>query len=325
MALGISRSQVVIGLVVLAGGAAAAYFLTRPPALPAGFATGAGRIEATEVDVATKVPGRLLRLQPREGATLRADEVVGELDALDVAAQLRAAEAQVRQAQEAVREAREGVRKGEADQRLAQRTLARSQELVQRGFISKDRLDRDLSAEDGAVAALAAARARVDEADAAQAAAVARADSLRANVGETVLKAPIDGRVLYRLAEPGQVLPAGGKVLTLLDFSDVFLYVFLPANEAGRVVLGSEARIVADAWPDQVIPAHVSFVSPRAQFTPREVETRNEREKLMFRVRLKVDADWLQANVQRITVGTPAVAWFRLDPAQPWPDKLGKR
>lgn len=325
MTVAFSRGQWMVALVVAGALALAAYFLTRTAALPPGFVTATGRLEATEVDVATKIAGRLVALKVREGDTVQAGQLVGEFDAVDVDAQLRAAQAQVQQAQETVREAHAGVRKSESDSVLAGRTLARSQELVQRGFVSNDRLDRDRSAQDGATAALNAARVRVAEAEAAVASAVARADSLRATVGETTLKAPITGRVLYRLAEPGEVLPAGGKALTLLDLGDVYLNVFLPANEAGRIAVGSEARIVADAWPDEAVPAHVSFVSPSAQFTPREVETRNEREKLMFRVRLKVDPAWLQANAQRINVGMPAVAWLRLDPAQPWPERFGKR
>lgn len=325
MTVAFSRGQWMVALVVAGALALAAYFLTRTAALPPGFVTATGRLEATEVDVATKIAGRLVALKVREGDTVQAGQLVGEFDAVDVDAQLRAAQAQVQQAQETVREAHAGVRKSESDAVLAGRTLARSQELVQRGFVSGDRLDRDRSAQEGATAALNAARVRVAEAEAAVASAVARADSLRATVGETTLKAPITGRVLYRLAEPGEVLAAGGKTLTLLDLGDVYLNVFLPANEAGRIAVGSEARIVADAWPDEAVPAHVSFVSPSAQFTPREVETRNEREKLMFRVRLKVDPAWLQANAQRINVGMPAVAWLRLDPAQPWPERFGKR
>ncbi|WP_153115484.1 HlyD family secretion protein [Rhodocyclus tenuis] len=320
-----SRGQWLVALAVAGVVAVALYFLARPAALPPGFVSASGRLEATEVDVATKIAGRLVALKVREGDSVQAGDIVGEFDAVDVDAQLRAAQAQVLQAQETVREAHAGVRKSESDAVLAGRTLARSQELVQRGFVSGDRLDRDRSAQDGATAALSAARVRVAEAEAGVASAVARADSLRATVGETTLKAPITGRVLYRLAEPGEVLAAGGKALTLLDLGDVYINVFLPANDAGRITIGSEARIVADAWPDELVPAHVSFVSPSAQFTPREVETRNEREKLMFRVRLKVDPAWLQAKAQRINVGMPAVAWLRLDPAQAWPERFGKR
>ncbi len=236
----------VLALAVLAGGA---YYIYqhRPAGLPAGFASGNGRLEATEVDVATKIAGRLAELGPREGGWVEAGSVVGRLDADDLRAQLRAAEAQVVQAQKAVDETRAGVRKSKADATLAGKTLKRSEELVGRGFISRNKLDSDQTGMEGAMAGMAQAQSRVAEAEAAVAAAQARVESLRATLNDTSLKAPISGRVLYRLAEAGEVLAAGGKALTLVDLSDMYMTVYLPTDKAGQVALGAEARIVLDA------------------------------------------------------------------------------
>lgn len=311
-------------LILLTAGLAGGYAVwrLRPAELPPGLVSGNGRLEATEVDVSTKVAGRLATLTPREGDPVVRGQVLATLDADELAAQLRAAGAQTAQARAVVREAQAGVRKAMVDTDLARRTLQRTQSLVQRGFVSGDRADRDGAALQGAEAQLAAARVRVAEAGAAVEAALAREASLRATLDDTTLRAPIDGRVLYRLAEPGEVLAAGGKALTLLDLGDVFMTVFLPTAEAGRVALGSPARIVLDALPGQVLPATVSFVAPRAQFTPREVETRSEREKLMFRVKLRVDPVWLAAHPDLVKGGMPGVGYLRLDEAQPWPDFL---
>ncbi|MDP3290161.1 MAG: HlyD family efflux transporter periplasmic adaptor subunit, partial [Methyloversatilis sp.] len=150
-------------------------------------------------------------------------------------------------------------------------------------------------------------------------AAQARVERMRVDLQDAVLVAPADGRVLYRLAEPGEVLPAGGKVLTLLDITDVYLTLFLPTSQAGRVAIGSEARIVLDVRPDISIPASVSFVSPQAQFTPKSVETRTEREKLMFRVRVKIPPELVRAYAKQVKTGLPGVAWVRLDADAPWP------
>uniref|UniRef100_UPI000AA1736C HlyD family secretion protein n=1 Tax=Desulfosarcina cetonica TaxID=90730 RepID=UPI000AA1736C len=127
----------------------------------------------------------------------------------------------------------------------------------------------------------------------------ARIDEIQSFIDDSTLTAPVDGRVLYRLAEPGEVLGAGGRVLTLLDVSDVTMTIFLPTDQAGRVDLGSDARIVLDALPDVVIPARVSFVAPKAQFTPKDVETRTEREKLMFRVKVRIDPELLRPMPRR--------------------------
>lgn len=311
----------VLALAVLAGGA---YYIYqhRPAGLPAGFASGNGRLEATEVDVATKIAGRLAELGPREGDWVESGSVVGRLDADDLRAQLRAAEAQMVQAQKAVDETRAGVRKSKADATLAGKTLKRSEELVGRGFISRNKLDSDQTGMEGAMAGMAQASSRVAEAEAAVATAQARVDSLRATLNDTSLKAPISGRVLYRLAEAGEVLAAGGKALTLVDLSDMYMTVYLPTDKAGQVALGAEARIVLDALAEQAIPATVSFVAPKAQFTPREVETRSEREKLMFRIKLRADPAWLAAHRDLAKGGMPGVAYVRLDANAAWPATL---
>ncbi|MBS1139434.1 MAG: Secretion protein HlyD [Proteobacteria bacterium] len=294
----------------------------RPAGLPAGLAAGNGRLEATEVDVATKIAGRLAELGPREGDYVEAGAVVARLDADDLRAQLQAAEAQIRQAQKAVDQSRAGVRKSQSDVSLAGKTLKRSEDLVGRGFISRSKLDVDQTGMEGAMAGMAQARGKVGEAGEAVAAAEAKAESLRVTLNDTSLKAPIAGRVLYRLAEPGEVLAAGGKALTLVNLSDMFMTIYLPTDKAGQVALGSEARIVLDALPGQVIPATVSFVAPKAQFTPREVETRTEREKLMFRLKVKPDAAWLEAHRDLAKGGMPGVAYVRLDANAAWPANL---
>jgi len=294
----------------------------RPAGLPAGFASGNGRLEATEVDVATKIAGRLAELGPREGDYVEAGAVVGRLDADDLRAQLQAAEAQIVQARRAVDQSRAGVRKSQSDVSLAGKTLKRSEDLVGRGFISRSKLDVDKTGMEGAMAGVAQARGKVGEADAGVAAAEAKAESLRVTLNDTSLKAPIAGRVLYRLAEPGEVLAAGGKALTLVNLSDMFMTIYLPTDKAGQVALGSAARIVLDALPGQVIPATASFVAPKAQFTPREVETRTEREKLMFRIKVKPDAAWLAAHRDLAKGGMPGVAYVRLDGNAAWPANL---
>ena len=171
-------------------------------------------------------------------------------------------------------------------------------------------------------ASIASARNRVSQADASIAEAEARVASLQSNLDDLTLKSPVDGRILYRLAEPGEVLSPGGRVFSILDLNDVYMYIYLSSAEAGSVELGSEARIVLDALPDKPIPCTVTYVSPRNQFTPKEVETRDEREKFMFRVKLKVDQDWLQQNVNIAKPGMPGVGWVKTSPDTVWPANL---
>ncbi|MEO8409068.1 MAG: HlyD family efflux transporter periplasmic adaptor subunit [Propionivibrio sp.] len=306
----------------MATGIAFYIYEQRPAGLPAGFASGNGRLEATEVDVATKVAGRLSEVLPREGDMVAAGSVVARLDADDLRAQLRGLDAQVQQARQAADEARAGQRKSTSDLTLAQTSFKRAEELVARGFISVDKLDHDQTALQGARAGVAQAQSRIGQAEAAVAAAAAQVDSLTSTLADTALKAPISGRVLYRLAEPGTVLAAGGKALTLVDLTDMYMTIYLPTDQAGQVALRSEARIVLDALPAQAIPATVSFVAPQAQFTPREVETKTEREKLMFRIKITADPAWLAAHSDLAKGGMPGVAYVRLDAEAPWPADL---
>lgn len=317
--------NLIIGTIVLVGiGLIVRHFLVTSNNSP-GISYGNGRLEATEIDVSTKFAGRVVELLVREGDTLAASQVVAKLDADDIDAQLRAADAAVQQAREASKQASDGVASAASQQKLARVTLDRTRELIKKGFITAANLDRDVTALQTADAALAASRNKVGEAEAAIAAAIARADALRVTVRDTNLRAPLAGRVLYRLAEPGTFLAAGGKVFTLLDLSDVYMSIYLPTEEAGKVALNSPAKIVLDALPDQPIPAKVVFVAPRSQFTPKEVETRNEREKLMFRIKVKIDPEWLKQHANMAKPGMPGIAYVQTSADAAWPDKLPSR
>jgi HlyD family secretion protein len=108
----------------------------------------------------------------------------------------------------------------------------------------------------------------------------------------------------------------------MLDVSDVYMTFFLPETVAGKIAVGAEARLVLDAIPQYVVPARVSFVASSAQFTPKTVETRTEREKLVFRVKARIDPALLQKYRTRVKTGLPGVAYVRLDDSTPWPEQL---
>ena len=172
------------------------------------------------------------------------------------------------------------------------------------------------------MAALEAARAHLASTRRAVESAAAESKRIQTQIDDSILKAPRHGRVQYRLAEPGEVLASGGRVVTLLDLTDVYMTIFLPTVQVGRVFVGAEARIILDAVPEYVIPATVSFVAAEAQFTPREVETRSEREKLMFRVKVKIDPALLRAHMKRVKTGLPGEAYVLLGSNAQWPERL---
>lgn len=316
-------SKLLLVLLIVAVIAAVAWYLfPRGGDLPEHIASGNGRIEATEVDIATRIPGRLESFEVREGAMVEAGQRLAVMDTDELRARLAAAEANLQQAEQARLLAEAVVVQRESEQRYARAELARMETLNDRGHASGEQLDRARTAAETAGAALQAARVQVASADAGIESARAAIRQIQTNIDDSELSTPVGGRVLYRLAEPGEVLAAGGKVATVLDVTDVYMTIFLPTAQAGKVRVGSDARIILDALPDYVVPAEVSFVAAEAQFTPKSVETRSEREKLMFRVRIRINPDLLKAYRDRVKTGVPGEAYVRLNENLPWPDSL---
>lgn len=340
----------VLGLVLLllSGWLGWQYWFRDSPLL--GLAYGNGRIEATEIDIATKLAGRIERIEVDEGNIVQPGQLLASMDTRTLEAQLHQAKAQAQQANHAIKTTQARVVQRQSEQLAAQARIAqheaelvagrkryqRTQVLTHNRAMSQQDLDdaranlRSIEAalaaakaqELSAQAAIDVARSEVIEAESALKAAQARVESLQADIDDSQLRAHQLARVQYRIAEPGEVLAAGGKLLNLIDLSDVYMTFFLPTREAGQVRLGHEARLVLDAFPDYVIPAQISFVAGSAQFTPKSVETRNEREKLMFRVKANIPPKLLHQHLEQIKTGLPGVAYVRLDSSKEWPSHL---
>lgn len=318
----IARSTLILGaLLLIAAGASVWWFYVRIPPL-VGFASGNGRLEVQEIDVATKFQGRIAEVLVDEGDRVQVGQVVARMDMSSLNAQVREAEAQVLRARQGQVTAKALIAQRRSEALLAERDLERSRALYVNANISAKDYDRARSTMDTAKAAITQAEAQLAEADAAIAATLAQKERIQVDLKDSALTASRSGRVQFRLAEPGEVLASGGKVLTLIDPADVYMTIFLPAAEAGKVALGAEARIVLDAAPGLVIPASVSFVADKAQFTPKEVETRTEREKLMFRIKVKIDPELVKGHEAQVKPGLPGVAYVRLDKAVQWPSSL---
>ena len=309
-------------VVVVAAGGGAYWWLQNQAKLPVGIVQGNGRIEADEIDISTKFAGRLAQLLVQEGDMLSAGEVVARMDTRDLEASLMRAEAQLLQAQKTVDEARATQEQQRSQVAFARQQLDRTTYLLQRGNATQELLDQRQQQLDGSTAASTAAAARVAQAEHALAAAQHEVDLYKLNIADNSLVAPRDGRVQYRVANIGEVLPAGGKVITMIDIISVYMDIFLPTLDAGRVKIGTDARIVLDAYPTIAIPAKVSFIATQSQFTPKTVETQTERDRLMFRIRARIDPELLKAHAQAVRSGLPGLAYLRLDPNAQWPARL---
>jgi len=315
-------------LVCLIGGAGAGglyWQRSRLPPVPAGIVWSNGRTDAEEIDIDTKFAGRLLELYVDEGDMVKAGQVIARMDTRDLEATLKRDEALVLQDEHAVEEAQANVAQLQTQMVLAQQQLDRASALLKRGYATRELYDQRLQTLNGTQQALNAANARVIEATHALSAARHDVELYKVNIADNTLTAPRAGRLQYRISEPGEVLAAGGKVFTMLDISDVYMDIYLPTLEAGRVKIGNDARIVLDAYPDHPIRAKVTFLATQAQFTPKAVETKSERDKLMFRVKVRIDPDLLIKYAESLRTGLPGNAYVRVDPKVEWPAWLQGR
>lgn len=315
-----------------------------------GFSSGNGRIEATEVDLAAKLAGRIEEIMVKEGDFVQAGQPLARMQIDTLEAQLAEARASHQEAVHAIAGAKAQIALRQSDVAAAQavvlqrqaeldaanQRLKRSQSLAGQGATSRQQLDDDRTQALSADAAMTAARAQVVAAEAAvesaeaqhtgaesrARAAAATVARVEADIADSMLRAPRDGRVQFLVAQAGEVLAPGGKVLNLVDLSDVYMTFFLPEVQAGRLKMGGEARIVLDAAPEYIIPAEISFVASTAQFTPKTVETKSERQKLMFRVRARIPPALLKEHLEYVKTGLPGVTWVKVDPAAEWPAEL---
>lgn len=347
------RKGWIIAAIVAVAAAGAYYAWTNltGTGLPAGIASGNGRIEAVEIDVSTKTAGRIVDILVNEGDFVEAGQELARMDTVQLEAKRRQAEAELSRAKIGVETAGSLVKQQQAQLEAATALIAqreaeldaaltrrdRSEQLRKTNTVSQQVLDDDRAKYQAAVATVAAAKAQqaaaeaavssaeaqVVDAKAAVEAAQAAIESIDADLTDSVLRSPRAGRVQYRVAQPGEVLSAGGRVLNLVDLSDVSMTFFLPTEQAGRVALGSEVRLVLDAIPQYVIPAKATFVSDVAQFTPKTVETQEERLKLMFRVKARIEPELLKRYIKQVKTGLPGMAYVKISPDAEWPASLG--
>ncbi len=339
-----------LGGLLLIAAAVLAWNVLRPNGLAEGFAAGNGRIEAVEIDIAAKGAGRIKEILVGEGDFVTHGQILARMDTQQLEAQRREAEAQLQQTGYAVDTAKSQVAQRLSEKNAAQAVLAqrraeleaarkrleRFEVLSRRGATSVQDLDDNRAKFLSGQAAVSAAEAQIAAAEAAVITAKsqllgsqsavqavqATIERLQADIDDGVLKAPTAGRIQYRVAQPGEVLAGGGKVLNLLDLSDVYMTFFLPTEKAGKLGLGSEVRLVLDAAPQFVIPARISYVADVAQFTPKTVETASERQKLMFRVKARIDPELLKTYITHVKTGLPGMAYVRLDQSIDWPAHL---
>jgi len=277
--------------------------------------TASGTVEATEAVLGFLTPGRIDSIGVREGQVVTRGTPLAWLDQDELIARRRAAAAQVAAAQsrlqefeagfraEEIGQGRAGVRAANEHHVDAQRESQRAQRLFEGGAISEQQRDRAASNLEVAEAERERALEQLQlvergfrsEKVASQRAMVQQAEANLAQVEvaleQTQITAPFDGVISVRHREPGEVVGAGVAVLTLRDPNDRWVRIFVPENRVGRLRLGQSAMISADAYPDERYRGEITFIADEAEFTPRNVQTTEERVKLVFRVKVHIVED----------------------------------
>jgi len=292
---------------------------------PEGIVSGNGRIESVQVDIASKYAGRVEKILAREGDLVKPGQVVAHMNTDELEADLARGKAKIAEGEETKNQIKAEILEKESRLKFAQQQYERDKSLFSRRVISREEMEQAQSQRDIAAASLDASKAKLQTSEKSIEAAQAEVKRIEAQIADSTLTSPVEGRVLYRLAEEGEVLAAGGKVFTLINLGDIYMEIFLPAQDAARIPIGADARIVVDVAPQYAARAKVTFVSPEAQFTPKQVETRAERDKLMFRVKLHVPQELILPYIQRIKTGVRGVGYVRVDDSIPWPESLERR
>lgn len=292
---------------------------------PDGIAKSNGRIEGQEIAIATIYPGRLAEVTVAEGDIVEAGQVIARIDDREYRAQLLGAEAEVLRAEASLDLAEAQLDQATSNLDVVTSSHARVEKLSADGHVSVQALDASQDQLLSARAAQRAVEAQIANARAAIAGASASVSRLNAVLDEMILVAPRRGRVQYKLAQSGEVVGAGARIVILIDLTDISMSLYLTAVDVATLSVGDEARIILDAVSDYIIPARITFISANAQFTPKMVETAEERAKLVFRVKIQIPRDLLERFEAQVKVGIRGVGFVRTDTGIPWPADLEVR
>jgi HlyD family secretion protein len=298
------------------------YWKSNQSALPKGIASGNGRIEAKLVDAVAKDALRVKEILVDEGDLVKPGQVLAILDTATFDSQLAEAKLRVAAAQERMASANFSVVKQKSMLDNAKLEYDRTKKLVEQNALSQREFDARTTSLATNTAALSEEEAKLNTAKQEVEVAKANVTTIQTHIDDATLKSPVTGRVLYRLAEPGEMLAAGGKALTLVNLEDVYMEIYLPSEQAAGLKVGAEARLTVDFAPGRAAAGYVSFVSPEAQFTPKQVETKSERDKLMFRVKIQVPQELVASRIDRVKTGIRGVGYVKLKDSAVWPSWL---
>lgn len=225
--------------------------------------SASGTVEATEAQLGFQAAGRIEFIKPREGEAVKQGEVLARLDTRETEARLAQSRAQFNSTTLRLKE--------------AERDVARSQTLLAGGAIGREAYDKTLLAFNVVQSEHAQARASVQ--------------AIEAVLANMIIRASFDGVTTVRHREPGEIVPGGAPVLTVMNPDDRWVRIYIPENHIGAVHLGHKAAITTDTWPGKQYAGDVTYIAAQAEFTPKNVQTAEERVKLVYAVKVRIADD----------------------------------
>ncbi|GAQ95708.1 HlyD family secretion protein [Thermodesulfovibrio aggregans] len=263
--------------------------LTKQQKIPHGLLLLSGRIEGRETNISPKIQGRILKLYKDEGDKVKAGELLCEIDSEQLNARYKAAYETAEASYSAIAQAKANFMKANAYYERAKNDFERYSSLLKEELVSKSEFDRVKSQYSSAKAELEATSKAVAQAEASYRAAQQRLKETLADLNETKIYSPVNGVILSRPVETGEVVNPGTVLYVVVDLNRLYVKVYVPEPDIGKIKLGLPARVYIDAYPDRFFNGRITKIYEQAEFTPKNVETKEERVKLVFGVEVSVD------------------------------------
>ncbi|HBO37345.1 MAG TPA: HlyD family secretion protein [Pasteurellaceae bacterium] len=286
-----------------------------------GIASVNGRLELKRLDIATLYSGRVEEIFVQEGDDVKQNQHLVRLSSSISQTQVDAMQAQKKRAEDSVTRTFAEINMQQQQAKIAKLELDNAMKLRHDNLVSNSELERRQANYRTALAAVDVAKAAKAEAEAAVDQVQAQLKHALSQNEDMVIKAPKAGRIEYQIVEVGNVLGIGSKVISLLDPTDSYINIFLTSAQMNQVKVGDDARIVIDGI-NAVFPAKIAFISADAQFTPKSVETTEERAKLMFKVKLQIPTDVAMQYKKLLKGGMTALGYVKYDQQAQWPERL---
>ncbi|HSQ97426.1 MAG TPA: efflux RND transporter periplasmic adaptor subunit [Rickettsiales bacterium] len=270
---------------------------------------GNGRIESREVAVATKFSGRLAEVNADEGDVVSKGQLLAVLDSRSLSSDIEAQKAKSEEILKNIASVDAEIKATNSDITFYRKEVQRTKILMKQKFSSQLELDRNNNYLEKFEAKLLSLKANKKALQASHKSLLASIKSMEINLDDMKIYAPTDGVILYKLVENGEMLSAGGKLFIMYNPDELYMTIYMPSEKAGQIKLGEEAKIKLDAYPDKIFDAKVTFIAENAEFTPKEVETQKEREKLVFRIKLTLHDN----SLREAKPGMPGDGYIRLN------------